>query len=131
MDLTQTLGLGPNGSSPRLTRQVKLHLIANGLAGADVAPEQELSDAQGILQKYREQSRLLISHRCPADERIEAFLKTYLLDVPLEHPLRLPNQTIVLHRHGLARELSLPENGDEFASDLLSSFRLKNGVLHN
>jgi hypothetical protein len=131
MNLTQSLGLCADGSAPRLTRQVKLHLIANGLAPADQALSEELSDAQGILDQYREQSRLLIEHRCPADERIEAFLKTYFLDVPLAHPLKLPDRTIILYRHGMARELSLPENGDEFASEQLTSFRLKNGVLHN
>src|SRR5262249_46497251 len=45
--------------------------------------------------------------------------------------LRLPDGTFVLHCHGLARELSLPETGDEFTSDLLTSVRVRNGVLHN
>ncbi|HAH45321.1 MAG TPA: hypothetical protein DCM07_10810, partial [Planctomycetaceae bacterium] len=32
---------------------------------------------------------------------------------------------------GLARELSLPIEHDEFFSDLVQSYRVKNGVLHN
>src|SRR5207302_1011809 len=31
----------------------------------------------------------------------------------------------------LAKELSLPEDGDEFKSELLASYRVRNGVLHN
>jgi hypothetical protein len=37
----------------------------------------------------------------------------------------------VLDRHGLARELSLPMDGDKFNSDIVSSYRVKQGVLHN
>ena len=37
----------------------------------------------------------------------------------------------MLDRHGMARELSLRAEGNEFKSDLLSSHRVANGVLHN
>ena len=37
----------------------------------------------------------------------------------------------MLDEPGLARELSLPFDGDSFTSPLLSSYRLVNGVLHN
>jgi len=37
----------------------------------------------------------------------------------------------VLDQPGLARQLSLPRDSDEFSSNLLSSYRLANGVLHN
>ena len=46
-------------------------------------------------------------------------------------PLRVPGRALALDRHGLARELSLPADGDEFESELLHSYRLRNGVLHN
>jgi hypothetical protein len=45
--------------------------------------------------------------------------------------MRLPDNTIVLDEHGIARELSLPLNGDTFVSPLLTSYRVRNGVLHN
>ena len=38
---------------------------------------------------------------------------------------------MVLDQHGLARELSLPADGDDFQSGLLHSYRVRNGVLHN
>ena len=37
----------------------------------------------------------------------------------------------MLDQSGLARGMSLPANGDFFESPLLSSYRLRNGVLHN
>ena len=38
---------------------------------------------------------------------------------------------MILGRHGIARELSLPAGRDTVASPLLTSYRLRNGVLHN
>ena len=44
---------------------------------------------------------------------------------------KLPARTFVLDRPGLARVLSLPLDRDNFASDIISSYRVKQGVLHN
>lgn len=68
---------------------------------------------------------------CPADRRIQAFLSAHLADVTGGRAIKLPGATLVLSRHGLARELSLPEDGDHFSNDLLQSYRVRNGVLHN
>jgi len=111
MDAQQTLGLYPDGNPPRLTKHAKLLLIANGLIPVDAKPN-ELGDATGLIAQFREQVRLLTDHRCPADQRIESFLADYFADLNLPQRLRLPDQTIVLSRHGIAKELSLPENGE-------------------
>ncbi len=130
MNLKRALGFDYN-STPRdrarerrrLLRYVNLQLIANGLP-ATVGDFADI--AQGLLESHREKTRLLHDHRCAADDRIEAFLTDHL-----GRPLRLPAHTLVLDRHGMARELSLPADGHEFHSDLVSSFRVANGVLHN
>lgn len=83
----------------------------------------------GLMALNREKDRLLASHLCPVDHRIQNFLYDYLQDV-VEVP-RLPNHTFVLDRHGLARLLSLPPDRDEFTSDIISSYRVRQGVLHN
>jgi phosphoenolpyruvate carboxykinase (diphosphate) len=44
---------------------------------------------------------------------------------------RLPATTLVLDRPGLARVLSLPPDADKHTSDILSSHRVGQGVLHN
>ncbi|HSO65844.1 MAG TPA: hypothetical protein VLQ78_12165, partial [Ornithinibacter sp.] len=85
--------------------------------------------ARPILARQRELSRRLSDRLCAADGRIQAFLDDYLAETG-ERP-QLPRRTLVLDEAGLARELSLPFDGDSFTSPLLSSYRLVNGVLHN
>ena len=85
--------------------------------------------ARPILARQRELSRRLSDRLCAADGRIQAFLDDYLTDAG-ERP-QLPRRTLVLDEPGLARDLSLPLDGDSFTSPLLSSYRLVNGVLHN
>src|SRR5215471_13472290 len=81
-----------------------------------------------LISQYREKERLLSNHLCPVDQRIQNFLYDYLQDIPVA---RLPLKTLVLDRPGMARMLSLPVDRDEFSSSLLSSYRVKQGVLHN
>ncbi len=85
--------------------------------------------ARPILARQRELSRRLSDRLCAADHRIQAFLDAYLADTGVQP--QLPRRTLVLDEPGLARELSLPFDGDDFTSPLLSSYRLANGVLHN
>ncbi|MBP7141724.1 MAG: hypothetical protein KBA71_07430 [Opitutaceae bacterium] len=97
-----------------------------------------VDDAQGaawnrliapIFARHREITRQLTDRHCPADGRIQHFLNLYLADIGPAP--RLPARTFILDQPGLARELSLPAHGDSFASPLLKSYRLRNGVLHN
>ncbi|SNU01464.1 hypothetical protein SAMN06298212_11149 [Ruaniaceae bacterium KH17] len=82
-----------------------------------------------IIARQRELDRRL-KHRLPAvDGRIQAFLDSYLEGTGAAP--QLPRETFVLDQPGLARTLSLPMDGDTFASPLLTSYRLQNGVLHN
>jgi hypothetical protein len=85
--------------------------------------------ARPILARQRELSRRLSDRLCAADGRIQAFLDDYLAETG-EHP-QLPRRTLDLDEPGLARDLSLPFDGDSFTSPLMSSYRLVNGVLHN
>ena len=82
-----------------------------------------------ILARQRELSRRLADRLSPVDTRIQDFLNAYLADVGPAPSL--PRRTLVLDQPGLARGLSLPAHGDSFTSSLLSSYRLRNGVLHN
>ncbi|WP_420176233.1 hypothetical protein [Luteococcus sp. OSA5] len=82
-----------------------------------------------IIARQRELSRRLGERLCAADLRVQRFLDDFLQNTDVQP--QLPNSTLVLDHPGLARALSLPHDGDEFHSDLLSSYRLANGVLHN
>ena len=109
-----------------------MKLAANGLPVAEAAGGTELVQlASGLLANFREKTRLLDAYRCPVDRRIESFLSEHFADQNLTSPLRVPGRAFVLDRHGLARELSLPADGDEFESEYVHSYRVRNGVLHN
>jgi hypothetical protein len=137
MDLARKLGLDDAGLPIQEDRK-KLHLYINLVLAASGQPpcglddESELiSTAQDLLQSYREKTRLLASHLCPVDQRIQDFLNSYLADADIEKVPELPTLTFILDRYGIARELSLPVDGDEFKSDIVSSYRIAQGVLHN
>jgi hypothetical protein len=109
---------------------INLKLRDLGCPTVPVQLDAEFADlVGGLMALHREKDRLLAKHQCPADARIQNFLHDYLQD-EVEVP-RLPNQTFVLDRHGLARQLSLPPDKDEFSSDIINSYRVRQGVLHN
>ncbi|MCA9264107.1 MAG: hypothetical protein KDA60_09680 [Planctomycetales bacterium] len=115
-----------------MMQYINLQLIANGLPRAsawDAGPFAEM--AQGLLDQHRSKTRLLSEYRCPADARIESFLQEYFADLKLPEPLRLPPQTLIADRHGMAREMALPMNTHEYHTDIVHSYRVENGVLHN
>ena len=84
-----------------------------------------------FLALSREKDRALARHLCPVDQRIQNFLQTYLEPVAGGDVPRLPSTTLVLDRPGLARVLSLPPDADRHHSEILSSHRVRQGVLHN
>ena len=106
---------------------VKLSLL--GLPQVATKDAAELGDiVASLIAQYREKERLLANYLCPADQRIQTFLYDYLQDTPVA---KLPLRTLVLDRPGLARLLSLPVDRDELVSGLVSSYRVRQGVLHN
>ncbi len=88
---------------------------------------------ESLLASFVEKNRLLADHLCPADQRIHDFLSEYLgshVDVIGDRPL-VPTNSLVIERHGLARVLSVPPDRDYFESDIVKSYRVTKGVLHN
>ena len=100
-------------------------------AGTKLSNEKFITLTEGLISSFREKSRLLSNHLSPVDTRIQNFINDYFKDLKLDKPLRLPNSTFVLNQPGLAREVSLPPNGDSFQNELVSSYRLKQGILNN
>ena len=117
--------------------QLPAHLIAHinvKLALIGCAPVPLKGDAEfveiaaAMAAQSREKDRLLGNYLSPADQRIQNFLHDYLQEIPTP---KLPARTFTLDRPGLARVLSLPVDRDDFASDIINSYRVKQGVLHN
>ncbi len=82
-----------------------------------------------LFSRQKETMRLLANYLCPADWRIHNFLRDYLYETGLE--IKLPSRSFVLDSPGLARMLSLPPDEDMFVSEIMSSYRVRQGVLHN
>ena len=107
-----------------------LRLALHGLPPPTAARAPYLDAGAPVWPPQRELRRELPELLCPADRRIQAFIDRYLGEDSSVHP-RLPDTTLTLDEPGLTRALSLPVDGDDFSSDLVSSYRVANGVLHN
>ncbi len=139
MNLNETIGFDASMSEKdyrelrkRITRYVTLTLIANGLPHPDLGEgASDILDAERLLAAYHRRLKLLGDVLCPADARIEQFLQQHFAAMDAGKPLQLPRRSIILDRHGLAREMSLPMNADSYSDEYVSSYRVRNGVLHN
>jgi hypothetical protein len=115
-----------------LQRRINLQLAAMGLPGnPDVSDGGVIDLADDLLRRYRHQKRLLSTHRCPADLRIQHFLGAYFQRNGVSSSAQLPSESFILDQANLAREMSLPVRRNEFKSAYISSYRTPQGVLHN
>ncbi|WP_269522440.1 hypothetical protein [Coraliomargarita parva] len=136
MEFKSQLGLDPETAAAvqdeTLLEYVNLKLTSIGQPTyGDLSESKVYSLSQTLLASYQEKSRLLADYLPPCDKRIQDFLGNYFSDLPIEEMPHLPNLTLILDRHGVARTLSLPAKGDYFSSDIIESYRIKQGVLHN
>jgi hypothetical protein len=90
-----------------------------------------LSVTESLLRNYKQQRRLLIDYRCPADQRIQNFLNDFFKRNKVDISINLPGDTFNLNQAGLAREMSLPFAENHYKSPLVESYRIMQGVLHN
>ncbi|HPJ79407.1 MAG TPA: hypothetical protein P5086_02580 [Prolixibacteraceae bacterium] len=136
MDLKKSFGFGKDGANEiprpkRLNEYINLKLAALGQPVVKTTGFEFLELANDLIKNHREKNRLLSAYLCPADQRIQNFLDGYLsVFKDKVHP-RLPSQTFIIDSHGIARALSLPPDKDLFVSDIINSYRIKQGVLHN
>ena len=84
-----------------------------------------------LLHSVAEKNRLLREHLCPVDQRIQDYLVRLFKGMDVEDRNWVPTNSLILERHGLARALSLSPDKDSFESNIVSSYRVKQGVLNN
>jgi len=134
-DLQQSLGVGVDTASEETRKQlisyINLKLSALEQPIYEKGDTKELDIAINLIRNIREQNRILHDYLCPVDKRIQNFLNRYLADAGDDPVPTLPNRTLILNRHGLARELSMPPHENKFLANGIESFRIKQGVLHN
>ncbi len=136
MDLKKSLGFSPDGKTQnkykRHIQYINLKLASLGQPYFNKKGESKFLDlAHDLIKNHKEKNRLLSNYLCPSDQRIQDFLDSFLAEFKEKLNIRLPSNTFVLDSHGIARVLSLPPDKDEFVSDIVKSYRLKQGILHN
>lgn len=136
MDLKTRVGLGtpvPFRPDDRVLRYLNFRLSALGQPTVRGVASERLDEwndmVHSLLAHQRETDRLLANYLPPVDWRIQNWLDEYLYDSGVT--VRLPHDTFVLYRFGVARALSIPPDRDEFRSPIVHSYRTKTGVLHN
>lgn len=137
MDLKKSFGFTEMGTNEipkpkRVIEYINLKLAAMGQPYFKAGSKMALLElANDLIKNYKEKNRLLTSYLCPADQRIQNFLDKYLSDFKDDINFRLPAETFIADNHGIARALSLPPDEDKFESDIIKSYRLKQGILNN
>ena len=122
----------PVDQKEKLIRYVNLKLAALGQpVNRATAEPYFLELALPLLRNHLVRDRIHGAPLCPADQRIEAYLQQALGAACPDGVPRLPPNTFVLDRAGLAREMSLPPEGVRFSAAYLESYRVAQGVLHN
>lgn len=132
MDLKRSLGVGYTASGKEQEQMIKyinLKLASMGLPVYKKADTSELEVAEDLIESFKEKNRLFGDVLPPVDQRIQNFLDNYLGETGVTP--RLPSQTFVLDRHGMAREMSLAPDAKEFVRDDVKSYRIAQGVLSN
>ncbi len=132
----ESLGFFENSrenSKKNIHQYIKLRLEALGLIDNTCGDEESsgfFALAKSLIINYKERERQFKNYLCPADQRIQTFIQNYFkgVDVP---EIKIPSFTFTLDFYGIARELSLPEKREEYITKDLSSYRVKQGVLHN
>ncbi len=118
--------------SAELLRYINLKLVALGQPPSRATADPKFLEIAGpLLRNIHQKDQLLGNRLCPADTRIQEFLDAYLVEVCPHGAPRLPSNTFVFDRPGLARVMSLPPDSDRFTSKIVSSYRTAQGVLHN
>src|SRR6202050_1729571 len=118
----------PINSDSKLIQYINLKLAALGCPTCENGDSSQFEEMSALLAHQREINRLLANYLCPADNRIQTFLYDFLEDAPLA---KLPTRTFVLELCGPARRVALPPVRDSFASAIVNSYRVRQGVLHN
>ncbi|MCF6269084.1 MAG: hypothetical protein L3J41_05190 [Melioribacteraceae bacterium] len=137
MDYKRKFGYNNEGKSISLNRKrliqfINLKLSSKGFPYYGEGKENKFLDiAQDLISDSQEKERLLSKYLSPADYRIQKFLNKYFSDVIDSEKIKLPHNTFELDRHGIARILSIAPDSHKFESDIISSYRLQQGVLHN
>lgn len=138
MNLRKKLGIEYGDINPNTSREDRIKYINFKLASLGLTYFQSSDDEKSssffidlfddLIKDYKEKTRLVDSHDIGINKRINAFLDKNFSDIDT---IKVIDQFFTLDHYGLARELSLPADKDEFKTSYIDSYRIKQGILHN
>ncbi|MBF0198189.1 MAG: hypothetical protein HQL32_10785 [Planctomycetes bacterium] len=129
-----SLGIGMKNDKEerdRIIRYLNLKMSSLGLPTYNKEGFEDMEIAHDLIESFKAKNRLLSNYLCPVDQRIQDFLDSYLENSDLPVKPRLPGQTLILDRYGLARQLSIAPDKNEYITDIVNTYRIKQGVLNN
>lgn len=140
-NIVQTEETDTTQSTRDLIRYINLKLATMGQPVfddfTDVKVDERLSDltflelTENLISNYRIRTRLIDNILSPADQRIQDFIHDYTKDLNLNEVPKLPHNTFISDKPGVARILSLPPHHNHYQNEYIQSYRIKQGVLHN
>jgi hypothetical protein len=102
MELERAVGLRADGATwlPERRSAIRSILLKLAAMGVQVPPntgdEDVLQLAGDLFARYREQTRLLSEHLCPADRRIQLYIDRLLTAASFPERIRLPGETLII-----------------------------------
>jgi phosphoenolpyruvate carboxykinase (diphosphate) len=138
MNYRKRLGIDFGDVNPDVSREEKVKYINFKLAalGLPVFDDASFGDSgyfidlfEDIIKNFKEKNRLIDVNEIGINKRINQFFAEYFKDS--NDQIKVVQQAFVLDHYGLAREMSLAPNKDEFHNDYVTSYRIKQGVLNN
>lgn len=124
--------IDPNVTQEERIQYINFKLAAMGLKAFrrnDTGTPGYLELFDDIIQDYREKTRMVDLQEISIWKRIDDFFTRYF--VGHEAFPRVITNTFTLDHYGLARELSLPPDGNTFENEYVNSYRIKQGILNN
>lgn len=113
---------------------IQLKLLSSGFRFPEGFGLQRITaHSADLVRKINSKFRSYPAPLCPTDQRLQDALDKHFGDVktPGGYGVRLPESSLHMDFHGLARTLSLPPDRDTFESPLLKSTRVAQGILNN
>ena len=139
MSIRKRLGIDFGNIDPITTREDRIQYINFKLASLGLPIYRSESDNESgtyfidlledIIKDYKEKKRMVDVNEVGVYKRINQFFSNYFHDS--SYVPRVVDESLTLDHYGLAREMSLPPDGNTYRNELISSYRIKQGVLHN
>lgn len=139
MSIRKKLGIDFGNIDPITTHEDRIQYINFKLASLGL-PIYRSSDHQAantyfidlledVIKDYKEKKRVVDVNQVGIYKRINQFFDDYFAEG--ETSPRSIASGLTLDHYGLAREMSLPPDRNDYSNEYVKSYRIKQGVLHN